>query len=334
VPPATCHLPPATAPPLSVIVPAYNAAATLAECLEALAGVCGPGDEILVVDDGSTDATAEIARQAGARVVETHGRGGPAAARNLGARETSGEILFFVDADVVVHTEAVRRVRAALEGDAAAVFGSYDDHPRASGIISRYRNLLHHWTHQQATGEPNTFWAGLGAVRRRAFEAVGGFDEARYPVPSIEDIELGYRLRKAGFRIELDKQLQGAHLKRWTLSGVIRTDVTCRAIPWTRLLRERDLRSFDLNLDLRQRIAGGLTLLSAVSVPAAVWRPEILWLTAALLLPVLWINRALYAFFARTGGPAFAAACVPLHLLYYLYSTLSYAYVLLTPARR
>jgi glycosyltransferase involved in cell wall biosynthesis len=316
--------------PLAVIVPAYNASATLPQCLRGLIQACGAPQPILVVDDGSTDDTPRIAAELGVRVVETGGRKGPAAARNLGASETDAPFVLFVDADVVIHPDAVTRARAALEDGAAAVFGSYDDCPTGPGLVSRYRNLLHHWTHQQARGEPSTFWAGLGAVRREAFEGVGGFDPKRYPQPCIEDIELGYRLRDAGHRIVLDKSMLGTHLKRWTLASVIRTDVFSRAIPWTRLLTQRKGLSLDLNLDPAQRLAGMLTLLAVAALPLALFRLEALWLLLA-LLPVLWINRRLYAFFAQRGGAVFAAGCIPLHLLYYLYSSVSYLYARLVP---
>ena len=87
-------------------------------------------------------------------------------------------------------------------------------------MVSQYRNLLHHFVHQEGNPEASTFWAGCGAVRRAAFDAVAGYDEARFRRPSIEDIELGYRLRRAGYRIRLDRDLQCTHLKRWRLPVV------------------------------------------------------------------------------------------------------------------
>src|SRR5262249_50067799 len=159
--------------------------------------------EIVVVDDASTDDSSTVASRLGARVFRLPANAGPAAARNHGARHASGDILFFVDADVVVGPDAIARVGAALgrHPATAAVFGSYDATPVDSGIVSRYKNLLHHYVHQSGAAEASTFWAGCGAIRRAAFEEVGGFDEARYRRPSIEDIELGYRLRRAGHRI-------------------------------------------------------------------------------------------------------------------------------------
>src|SRR5262245_38724111 len=205
---------------ITIVVPAYNQAASIAECLSALEAAAAADTEIIVVDDGSTDDTFSRAARTSARVYRMLRNSRHSAARNYGARRARGRILFFVDADVVVGSGALDRIRSALAAhtDAAAVFGSYDAHPRAPGIVSQYRNLLHHFVHQHGNPEASTFWAGCGAVRRAAFEAVGGFDEAQF---GIEDIELGYRLRRAGYRIVLDRDLLVTHLKRWTLPSCV-----------------------------------------------------------------------------------------------------------------
>ena len=122
-------------------------------------------------------------------------------------------------------------------------------------MISQYRNLLHHFVHQNGNREASTFWAGCGAIRRSVFEKIGGFDEKRFRRPSIEDIELGYRLRQSGYRILLDKRLQGTHLKGWNLYSLIRTDISCRAMPWSRLILETKKLPDDLNLKLGQRVS-------------------------------------------------------------------------------
>lgn len=125
------------------------------------------------------------------------------------------------------------RIRRALasDGELEAIFGSYDDDPVHHGLVSDFRNLLHHQVHQEGAGEAMTFWAGLGAMRRGAFQAVGGFDEQRFPHASIEDIDLGMRLVASGGRIVLDPSIQGTHLKRWTLANMVRTDFLRPGIP-------------------------------------------------------------------------------------------------------
>jgi len=314
---------------ISIIIPVYNSSRDLSECLAALQSLPFPGSEIIVVDDGSTDDPSSVANRMGARFFKMGQNSGPAAARNYGGRQAQGEILFFVDADVVVRPETVSHVVRFFDEhpDVAAVFGSYDTFPRAGGIVSQYRNLLHHFVHQDGNPEASTFWAGCGAIRRSVFEGIGGFDEKRFPRSSIEDIEMGQRLRQAGHRIFLDKTLQATHLKRWTLQSVIRTDIFCRAIPWTRLILENDHIVNDLNLKWGQRLSGGLVMLALFFIPFAAIRLEWLGLSAAALLGTIFLNRDLYAFFLRKRGIFFALACIPLHLLYYLYSMLSYVYV-------
>jgi GT2 family glycosyltransferase len=214
----------------------------------------------------------------------------------------------------------------AERNDIAALFGSYDDTPAAKGIVSQYRNLLHHYTHQTSARDATTFWSGCGAVRSEIFKKLGGFDAVRYSSPSIEDIELGHRLRRAGHRILLDPELQAKHLKKWTLGSVIRTDITKRAIPWTQLILEDGGAPDDLNLKRGQRVCGLMTILIVLALPLALYRFELALIPMAAFGAVVFVNRDLYQFFAKNRGFVFASASVALHLLYYLYSSLSYVY--------
>ncbi|MBI3760238.1 MAG: glycosyltransferase family 2 protein [Chloroflexi bacterium] len=152
----------------------------------------------------SNQPSATLAPHASAGVSSQQSHG-PCVARNLGARVARGEALFFIDADVAVRPDTVGRVvRAfAADPDLVAAFGSYDERPSDPGFISQYKNLFHHYVHQHARAEASTFWAGCGAIRRSAFFALGGFDEANYRRPSIEDIDLGYRLARRGAKIRV-----------------------------------------------------------------------------------------------------------------------------------
>ena len=311
---------------ISIIVPLYNNAGDLFECLFALDTSCHPDSEIIVVDDGSTDDITSVAMPMGVRLLHLAKNSGPSAARNHGALHARGDVLFFVDADMVVAPGAVSRVLTvfAENPDLAAVFGSYDLEPRAKNVVSQYRNLLHHFVHQNGNPDASTFWAGCGAIRRSVFEQIGGFDEKRFPRASIEDIELGYRLRQAGHRVLLDKSLQGTHLKTWTLRSLVWTDVFYRAVPWSRLIIETKNAPNDLNLQASQRLSLALVSLAGIFVLLAVFRIELLGLSVAALFGVIVLNRKLYIFFFRRRGFLFAVTAVLLHLFYYLYSGLSY----------
>jgi glycosyltransferase involved in cell wall biosynthesis len=283
---------------------------------------------VIVVDDASTDDSLKVAQSMGATALRLPRNAGPSSARNFGAKHATGDILFFVDADVLVAPGAVKRVVHTFEArpEIAAVFGSYDAEPRASGFVSQYRNLLHHQVHQAGQTAASTFWGACGAIRRSVFEALGGFDQQEFP-RCIEDIELGYRLRQAGHRILLDKELQGKHLKRWTLRSMIRTDIYCRAMPWTRLVLQTRRTPDDLNLRDGQRLSVSLLALAICAVTIAPFHPTALFVALAALLCIAALNRALYVFFLRHRGWRFAAGAFGLHLLYFFYGGLTYAYV-------
>lgn len=286
---------PASSPAPAVVVPATDRPPTLQRCLAALtAGELRP------------ERLAVQLEPAGA---------GPAAARNLGAASCESEILVFVDSDVEVHPDALARIAArfAAEPDLAALFGAYDDDPADPGLTSRYRNLLHHHVHAGAAGEAETFWAGLGAVRREVFEAAGGFDAARFPDASVEDIELGMRLRRDGRRIVLDPAIRGRHLKAWTPLSMARTDFARRGVPWARLLLRERQHSTALNLGWRRRASAATSVLLFASLLGRRKR-----LAGAALLANLVLDRDLYALLARRGGPKLLLAGIGLHQLHQL----------------
>ena len=274
---------------VSAVIPVFNGGSDLEKCLAAIAASVYPLLEIILVDDGSTDGmTHAAAMRHGARVIRREQMMGPASARNLGAGEARGDIIFFTDADVLLDPAAIAIAVRTLDADpeVCAVFGSYDDQPGHASFLSQYRNLFHHWVHQTGNEEAFTFWTGCGAIRREVLLQVGGFSED-YERPSIEDIELGARLRAAGLRIRLEKNMLGQHMKRWRFWNMLRTDIFHRGIPWMRLVLREGKVSSDLNLSLSSRIAtflAGLFGLSLLVFPltgqlAAIW-PALAFLLA------------------------------------------------------
>jgi GT2 family glycosyltransferase len=318
-------------PSLSLVMPTIGWDDTFCRCARAALAGLESGDDALVVFDGLPLAAPAWLLESGALLLNTGLRQGPAAARNLAARSARGELLLFVDADVELHPDAIARFRARFRSDPGltALFGSYDDHPAAPGLVSRYRNLLHHHTHSSHPGAATTFWAGCGAVRRHAFWAAGGFDAGAYKRPCIEDIEFGLRLSDTGNRIELDPTIQGTHHKCWTLRSMLATDILHRAIPWSRLVLRRGSRSSQLNLDPAARLSALLTLILALISLALPFVPALWpWPLLALAVIVL-LNREFYALCFRRGGALLALTAIPLHALYFLYSSLSFSMVML-----
>jgi GT2 family glycosyltransferase len=282
-------------PTLSVVVPATNRPPTLDRCRAAIEASTDPPDEVVVVDGPASLSAVE--------------------ARNVGAERARGDVVVFVDADVEVHADALGRVRAAFTADPGltAVHGSYDDRPRARGIVSVFRNLLHHHVHQAGAGPAVTFWTGLGAIRRTDLLAVGGFDAVRYRHPSIEDIELGQRLAAGGRRLRLDPAIQGTHLKRWTLRSMLFTDFVRRGVPWVALqLRTRQVAT-TLNCGWRHRVSAAACAIGPLAVLLGL---PLVGLAA--LASLLGLNRAFYGLLVRELGVLQAGVCVALHGLHHL----------------
>lgn len=312
-------------PRLSIIVPFHAGLGFLEKALAAL-GPRDPADELIVAADGAVDDCHALAAAHGARVVDIEGPRGPAVARNVAVKAASGDVVVFVDADVVASPGAIERVACTFASDPAlgAVFGAYDESPGAAGFISQYKNLAHAFFHRAQGGPAKTFWAGFGAVRRAAFEAVGGFDE-RFERPSIEDIDLGYRLTAAGYRILLDPSLAVCHLKRWTLGSMIRSDVLDRGIPWTQLILRYGQFGGDLNVGYRYRLCVVLAYLTVACALLGVAEPRVLWAVPALVVLLAALCLDYYRFFWRERGALFALRVFPLHVLYHLYNGFSFA---------
>jgi len=320
---------------ISVIIPVFNGAATLPSCLRAVADSQYAAAECFAVDDGSTDDSVSLAGQFGVTVLSAVERRGPAAARNIGARRASGDLLVFLDADVAVHADALGRIAERFETDPRldALIGAYDDAPSDPGLISQFKNLMHAFVHRQGSRQAFTFWCGCGAVKRAVYLELGGLDES-YGRPSIEDIEFGFRMRNSGRKLALDSRIQCKHLKVWTLWNLVRTDVLQRGIPWTELILRTRFFPDDLNLRWNQRIsvalswtlvlAGGIGIWHVLGgrpvAPVPVWAAGIL----ASLGSVCFLNRGFYRFLTSRKGWSFSLCAVPLHVLYFVYSGISF----------
>ncbi len=186
----------------SVIVPVYNGASTLGACLRALAEQTMPpaSCEVIVVDDGSTDASAAVAAEHGARLV-CQDHAGPAAARNRGARAAKGAILLFTDADCDPQPDWIEAMLAPFaDPSVAGVKGAYRTRQRS--VVARFAQAEYEEKYARLAGRPeidfvDTYAAGY---RRALFLQAGGFDTG-FPTATVEDQELSYRLAAAGHKL-------------------------------------------------------------------------------------------------------------------------------------
>ena len=307
---------------VSVVIPARNAAAALPDCLQSVAASAYRHLEVIVVSDASSDATDEVAGARGVRVVRIETPCGAAYARNVGASVSGGEVLFFVDADVVLNPDAISiAVECLQSGRADAVFGSYSSETRVPGFVAKFKNYQHHFNHQIASDRPASFWSGCGAVTRSAFVALEGFDVS---LQFCEDIEFGHALREAGYKVLLVKHMQAEHLKDYSLLRVIKSDLVGRAIPWTRLLRSGRSRMGTLNTNRSGVLSVALTAGIWASAAATLWNPLVGWGAAAAMAVFILVNWRFLQFLRSQQGFVFTAASVLLLLLHFTICALGY----------
>lgn len=301
-------------PTVSIIVTVHNEKLLLHRCLDSITAAAPPSSEVIVVADGDTDGSWHVATQYSTQVFRLQTHRGIAAARNYGAREAHGDILFFVNANVTIPPDAVSQVVTAFarNPNLTALFASVDDAPLPENFHFQYKLLLQHYFHQTARNDTPPFWAVCGVIRRDAFLAVGGFDEHdRHP--AIQDLQLGYRLKRAGYHIHLSKTLQVKEKRRWTARTALYDDFCARALPYAILL----VRGHGLLHVLHSRPSACVSLLGLYSLLAAPFTAY-LWSALPLLLPtLLTINAPLYRFLWRKRGAQFALRAIPWHWLSY-----------------
>lgn len=323
----------ANLPRLAVVIPAYNSAGVLPETLRHITHQLASEDELIVVDDGSTDNTRPVAEEHRARVVVLEENSGPATARTRGAEAASAEVLVFTDTDVWLPEDALATIREAFANpEIHALQGVFSEECPDKGFISQYKNLYNRFVLMHLPDRIDTTYTSLTAVRREAFFDCGGFD-LNIRGASVEDRTLGRNLVRAGYDIHLRRDLEVIHNKALTLGGFIRNQYR----------RSRDL------MKLKQRSKGEtapgeegrfgtntrramlripaayLLLAAIVAVPVLTFvspdplRFRNLSLAAAVALALgvvfLWLAADFLEYLRRTRGAVFALRAVDTNFL-------------------
>jgi lipopolysaccharide/colanic/teichoic acid biosynthesis glycosyltransferase/GT2 family glycosyltransferase len=271
---------------ISVVVPAYNAAQTLGDCLAALEAqtVAPERYEVIVVDDGSTDGTAEVARAHDVWLIQQE-NAGPAAARNRGARAARGDLLLFTDADCAPAPHWIERLSEPFsDPDVVGAKGAYRTRQRS--LVARFVQLEYERKYARMAREEQIDFVDTysAAYRRDLFLANGGF-ETLFSTSSVEDQELSFRLARKGYRLVFVPHAVVYHLHDVTPVEYARRKLTIGM--WKALLLrwhpERAVRDSHTPqvLKLQLVLAASLcfALLATVIWPAAWW-----FALAALLL--------------------------------------------------
>lgn len=303
-------------PRVTILIPVFNNEDSILPLLDSVAGQSVAPEEVLVVDDGSADRTAELARShpLSPRVLSLGVNRGPSVARNEGVRSASSEVVLFLDSDVVADSRAVERVKGHfLNGTVMAVNGRMMPEPlNADSPAAWYKCLVEYaWSYfiPQWDDSSACLNTRIGAIRRDAFMETGGFD-TRYRKPSVEDHEFGLRFA-AAHPIHYDRDLTAWHhfsgFKATVKNYWIRTQSLLHML-WKMHAPKLDKGGASASSAL-EYVVGCMFALSIVISPFTG-----LWLPAVLLAAFVQVSWKSLRFCLKKKG-----------LLFYLYSLLLHA---------
>ena len=292
---------------VSVVIPNRNGARSIGKCLASALASEYPSFEIIVVDDASTDGSAEICEgTTGIRLIRLKEHRGASAARNAGVREARGEAVFFTDADCLLSpgtlAEAARAFRQSPE---AITGGTYTRVPHDSGFFSAFQSAFIHYSETRLS-TPDYVATHAMVVGRKVFERTGGFQEDFLPI--LEDVEFSHRARQQGLKLRMEPGIQVSHIFNFSLMGSL-SNAFRKSMYWTIYsIRNKDLMgdSGTASHELKAAVMSW-PLWAGLAVLFAVTRaPEALVAALVVLGTGLFINRRFLGLLLVAGGPAFA----------------------------
>lgn len=288
---------------ISVVIANYNWGENTKRLLNSIYQSDYPNYDVIFVDDASTDNSVKIARKFPCRVIQLKENRGPAYARNIGVKNSGGEIIVFVDADTEMPKLLFHQINKDFnEEDIIALIGSFEKEALNRGMVPAYLALETHYLWKiKKLKYTKYFHTTLGAIKRGVFEKTGGFDE-RYKKADVEDIELGYRLPKDK-KILLDKNIMFKHYFS-SLTGRLKKAFR-RSSQWAKL------RKFDeTNVSFKNSLKTLVSLLFLVSLPLMLFDIHLSFVSLGILLFFIILEGGLFRFIFREKGLFFTVASI------------------------
>jgi glycosyltransferase involved in cell wall biosynthesis len=304
---------------ISVIIPNYNGGQTIGKCLESVFALHDEGLEVIVVDDGSGDGSLDIIRKYPCRLVQMEKHAGASAARNAGARNSSGEVLFFIDADCLLQENAPSIIRNYLHEHSAVVVmgGTYTPIPPDPGFFNEFQSVFIHYFETKNNDAPDYLATHALVIRAETFTKMGGFREDFLPI--LEDVDFSHRLRSAGYRLIMNPDLQVGHIFNLSLLRSLQNAVRKTRYWIVYSFMHRDLFADSGTASREIKINGTIWLVNMVLALVFLLSGQRNFLVP---VPLLWgagmyVNRHLFRAFARAGGAVFAVMAAAYYTAFY-----------------
>lgn len=300
---------------VSIIIPNYNGGATIDKCLEAAFASAYGSFEVIVVDDCSSDDSVGTIKKFPCRLVRLGVRTGASGARNAGALNSRGDILFFTDADCLMSRDALSMANRTLaeKGPGTVVGGTYTCMPPDRTFFSIFQSVFVNYSETKRPGNPDYVATHAMAIDARTFRDSGGFREDFLPI--IEDVEFSHRLRRSGFTLMINPEMLVSHIFNFSLDKSLRNAFK-KTMYWiVYSAGNKDLLADSGTASSELKTNGVVWLINVflLLLSLAIRNPAFLAPVPAFFAADLFINRKLLSEFYRTGGLLFAAGAA----LYY-----------------
>jgi glycosyltransferase involved in cell wall biosynthesis len=310
---------------ISIIIPTYNSSRTIRLCLEGIMNQHEKPDEVIVVDDCSKDSTLEIINDFDVKLIRNLSNRGPSYSRNKGAQVASGDILFFVDSDILIPEDATMKIKEIFDKmpDISCLCGIYSVIPLIEKrFISSYRIIQSHYWKKSGCGFVTRFSVSVGAIKKEAFDAVGGFNE-EFSKADVEDYEIGHKLIEKGYKIYQTDKIQAKHDGIYLFRDLISTLFRRSFLYFSLLLRRKKPDTGYLN---KMRILTYPVALCSVALFLFAFMNIIyLWFWFLSVLIIMILDIGLYNAFRKEKGIFFMLRCIPLH--YFVISVMAFGFI-------
>lgn len=302
---------------ISVIIPNHNGAATIGCCLDAAFASAHDNFEVIVVDDCSTDNSVGIINKFPCKFIQLDRHSGASKARNDGARNSSGEILFFTDADCVLQKNTLSVVDKSFPDNGKIMLGgSYTKIPFDDNFFSTFQSLFIHYSETKKES-PDYVATHAMAISRDVFNKSGGFPEVFLPI--IEDVEFSHRLRRSGIKLATNPDLLVQHIFNFTLSKSIRNAFR-KSKYWTIYsLKNRDIfaDSGTASSELKINVASYCFCILFLVLYFTFGHAGFLFLLSLVFAFNLFANRNFLSLFFKTKGLLFSMAATGYYMILY-----------------
>ncbi|GMQ91829.1 MAG: hypothetical protein BMS9Abin11_1144 [Gammaproteobacteria bacterium] len=304
---------------ISIIVPVHNGGKTIGSCLEAALASKYADFEVIVVDDGSDDNSIDIIKNFPCKLIQLPEHSGASRARNIAASEAQGDILFFTDADCLLEEDtlavAYKTLRSA--GPKVVIGGTYTRIPYDNNFFSRFQSIFINHFETKRAENPNYVATHAMIINADTFRDNSGFNEQFLPI--IEDVEFSHRLRRHGYKLTINPEIQVRHIFNFSLSKSL-LNALRKSMYWTIYsIRNKDLlvdsgtASIELKTNVVSFFSIAMLLLIYLLVEQAILLPIII-LAIGVNVSVNW---RLFQAFYRTGGWLFSIGALIYYLLLY-----------------